>query len=319
MKTRDIRLSESAKLQRTGAIWEAVLITPGTGSSGEYTDELLEAAAQTKAFPAGTKLWFKHPEWRGQQRDKRDQWGVLAEDARWEPGVGLVANVKILAHWVDVVESLAAEGQADLSIYAAAAVNEDTGELLAIIPSPQNSVDIVDYPGRPGSGLAQKIERARESYKPAATSAEEKETLMDEKEKREFAAAIVASVLESLKPVVDFVTNAKTAEEKAAQAQVDDQAIESAVSERFTSYEVAEQAVKDAKLFPKQEAALLADARKGIDVTGAIAEAKEIADEARTVLAEGAKPDDETIFVIGESATKADASDDFGLNLGGSR
>ena len=313
MKTRDIRLSESAKLQRTGAVWEAVLITAGTGSSGEYTNELLEAAAQTKAFPAGTKLWFKHPEWRGQQRDKRDQWGVLKEDARYEDGK-LVAPAKIFKHWADVVESLAEEGEADMSIYAAAAVNEDTGELLAIIPSPQNSVDIVDYPGRPGSGLAQKIERARESYRPTAeSSAEEKETHMD----KEIAEAIKLAVAESLKPIVDFVTNAKTAEEKAAQAQVDDQAIESAISERFDSYAVAEEAVKAAKLFPSQEAALIADARKGIDVTERIAEAKKVVDEARTVLTENAPPADEPGFIIGESA-KSD-SDGVSFYIGGSR
>ncbi|UOE45981.1 hypothetical protein [Agromyces larvae] len=260
-----------------------MLITPGKGSSGEYTEEILEAAAEMKAFPAGTKDWFKHKEWRGEQRDPRDQWGFLLEDARYEEGVGLVAPIKILSHWVDVVESLAEEGQAELSIYAAAAINEDTDEIVAILPATSNSIDLVDHPGRPGSRLAQKIERARESYTPAAASAEEKkkETHMDEKERKALAAELAAALAESLKPFVDFVTNAKTAEEKAAQAEVEASVVESAVTKALDSYEEQARAIREAKLFPSQEADLLAEARKGNDVTEALAKAVKVVEEAK--------------------------------------
>jgi hypothetical protein len=275
-------LSETATLRRSGAVWEAVLITPGQGSSGEYTEDILEAAAAAKVFSAGAKNWFKHKDYSWEQRDPRDQWGYHLEDARYEEGVGLVAPVKILGHWQDVIESLAEEGQAELSIYAAAAVNEETGELIALIPNVMNSVDLVDYPGRPGSRLAQKIERARESYKPAAeSSAEEKEIRMDEKEKAEFAAAIAAAVAESLKPVVDFVTKTKDAEEKAAQATVDTAAIESATASAVQAFRKASEAIEAADLLPSQKAALIERAEKGEDIAEALDEAVKIAGEAK--------------------------------------
>jgi hypothetical protein len=317
MTTRTTSLRETATLRRNGAVWEAVLITPGTGSSGEYTDELLEAAVGSRVFPKASKNWFMHKEWRGQQRDPRDQWGYLGEDARFEEGVGLVAPIHILPHWVDVVEALAEAGQAELSIYASAAINEDTGEIIALVPNTLNSVDLVDYPGRPGSRLASKIERAREAYKPAAeSSAEEKETHMDEKERKEFAAAVVASVLESLKPVVDFVTNAKTAEEKATQSQVDDQAIESAVESAVTAYDEKVKAIKDAKLFPFQEEALLESARKGHDVEQGIADATKVVEAAKDAL-KGSAPVSESAGTYVVDTASESAADDFSINVGG--
>lgn len=316
--TKTFHVTEKAALKKNGAVWDAVLITVGKGSSGDYTEEILENAAANKVFPKGTKLWFKHKEWRGDQRDPRDQWGVLQEDARYE-GEALRGPVKILRHWVEVVESLAEEGQADLSIWAAAAVNEMDDSLVAILPNVTNSVDLVDYPGRPGSGLAQKIERARESYKPAATSAEEpnqKEIHMDEKDIK----AIAAAVTESLKPIVDFVTNAKTAEEKEAQAKVDDQAVESAVTEALTAYDEKVAAIKEAKLFPSQEAALIAEARKGADVTEAIAEAAKVVEEAKTVIGERADEDGEsTSYVLGERASAKADKHDYTIRRGGNR
>ncbi len=146
--TDPIFLSETAKLRRNGAVWEAVLITAGVGSSGTYTEEMLEAAANDKVFPGGAKNWFKHKEWRGDQRDPRDQWGFHMEDAKYRPGE-LYAPIKIMKHWQDVVEALAEEGQAELSIYAAGIRNDETGELMGLAPHITNSVDMVDYPGRP--------------------------------------------------------------------------------------------------------------------------------------------------------------------------
>jgi hypothetical protein len=286
-------LSETATLRRSGAVWEAVLITPGQGSSGFYTDEMLEAAAEARVFPAGAKNWFKHKEWRGEQRDPRDQWGFQREDARYEQGVGLVAPIKILSHWQEVVESLAEDGQAELSIYAAAIVNEETGEMVGLAPYPTNSVDMVDYPGRPGSSLRSKVERVLESYKPAAeSSAEEKEIEMDEKDIKAIAAAAAASVLESLKPFVDFVTKTKDAEEKAAQATVDSAAIESAETSARQAFRKASEAIEAAELLPSQKAALLARAEKGEDIAESLVEATKIADEAKETFGREAEEND---------------------------
>src|SRR5690606_2048284 len=154
--------------------WAATLITAGEGSSGAYSEEMLSEYAP-KAFPKGTKLWFGHPkEGEGPgDRDARDQWGVLEEDATVEPGTGAIGKIRVLAHWKDVVESLG--DQASLSIYSLGESDEE-GNVTALLAHETNSVDMVGYPGRPGSGLKKKIEAARAaSPKPAAEpSAEEK-------------------------------------------------------------------------------------------------------------------------------------------------
>src|SRR5690606_29321266 len=77
---------QNARLrEQSGSRWLATLITPGRGSSGLYTEEILARDAAT-AFPKGTKMWFGHPkDYEGAgDRDPRDQWGYLAEDAFWD-------------------------------------------------------------------------------------------------------------------------------------------------------------------------------------------------------------------------------------------
>lgn len=279
-------LHESSKdLKRAGSVWEATLITPGQGSSGFYSEDVLRAFAGV-AFPAGTKHWFNHPEWEGEQRDKRDQWGYLTEDAAYVEGRGIVGKIKVLKHWNDVVESLAEDGQADLSIWALGLHDED-GNLTAFLPDVTNSVDLVSYPGRPGSGINTKIEAARRAArKPAAeASAEEKEGNMD----KEILEALVA-LKESLTPLVAFVTESQTAAIARAQAEAQDTAAESvdaAVDAALVTYDEKLAAIEAAELLAPQVADLRAQAREGKDVTSAIESAKAVVEAAKQ-LGEGA-------------------------------
>jgi hypothetical protein len=86
---------------------------------------------------------------------------VLAEDAHYEDGVGLVAELSIMPHWREFVEAVAPH--TGLSIYAMGEGdrNED-GDVVVetLMPHVQNSVDLVSYPGRSGSKLAQKLYEA---------------------------------------------------------------------------------------------------------------------------------------------------------------
>ena len=154
-------LSESGSAPvKSGNLWRAVLITPGKGSSGIYTERMLRESGP-KAFVKGTHSYVDHPKDEGDIRSPKNLIGVLAEDAYYEDGVGLVAELSIMPHWREFVEAVAPH--TGLSIYAMGEGdhNED-GDIVVetLMPHVQNSVDLVSYPGRSGSKLAQKLYEA---------------------------------------------------------------------------------------------------------------------------------------------------------------
>jgi hypothetical protein len=172
-------LTESSSApQKVGNRWRAVLITPGKGSSGIYTEETLRNFGPT-AFKKGTHSYVDHPREEGDIRSPKNLIGVLSEDARYEDGVGLVAELEIMPHWKEFVEAVAPH--TGLSIYAMGEGGyNDAGEIVveSLVPHTQNSVDLVSYPGRPGSKLADKLyeaaiamvsEQLPDGYRPATS------------------------------------------------------------------------------------------------------------------------------------------------------
>ena len=154
-------LSESGSAPvKSGNNWRAVLITPGKGSSGVYTEGMLREFGP-QAFTKGTHSYVDHPSNDSDIRSPKNLIGVLAEDAYYEDGIGLVAELSIMPHWKDFVESVAPH--TGLSIYAMGEGNyNEDGEVVveSLVPHTQNSVDLVSYPGRPGSKLADKLYEA---------------------------------------------------------------------------------------------------------------------------------------------------------------
>jgi len=171
-------LTESSSAPvKSGNNWRAVLITPGKGSSGIYTESMLREYGP-KAFVKGTHSYVDHPRSEEDIRSPKNLIGVLAEDARYEDGVGLVAELDVMPHWKEFVEAVAPH--TGLSIYAMGEGNyNDDGEVVVenLIPHTQNSVDLVSYPGRPGSKLADKlyeaaiamVEELPDAYRPATS------------------------------------------------------------------------------------------------------------------------------------------------------
>ena len=172
-------LSESGSAPvKSGNNWRAVLITPGKGSSGVYTEEMLKTYGP-EAFKKGTHSYVDHPRDESDIRSPKNIIGVLAEDARYEEGVGLIAEISIMPHWKEFVEAVAPH--TGLSIYAMGEGNyNDDGDVVVenLIPHVQNSVDLVSYPGRPGSKLADKL------YEQAISMATESYHDDDEKKKK---------------------------------------------------------------------------------------------------------------------------------------
>ncbi len=159
--------SNSAPI-KVGNSWRAILITPGKGSSGVYTEKTLRESGPI-AFPKGTHSYVDHPSHEGEVRSPKNLIGVLATDARYEDGVGLVAEIEVMPHWQEFVEAVAPH--TGLSIYAMGDGRyNDDGEVVVeeLIPNVQNSVDLVSYAGRPGSRLADKLYEAAVAMSEAA-------------------------------------------------------------------------------------------------------------------------------------------------------
>lgn len=145
------------------------IITPGWGSSGYYADEVLEAAAADKVFPAGTHMYFDHPtESESVELPERSVLrlgAVLREDAVWD-GSKLHAKADPIAPYRELLEDTTFQKAVGVSIRAAAVVSEGEAEGRAgqiiekIVPSSQTSVDFVTHAGR-GGAFGAALESAR--------------------------------------------------------------------------------------------------------------------------------------------------------------
>jgi len=298
----DVLLHEAAGALRAqeGGKWAVTLITPGKGSSGTYSEAVLERDAPT-AFPKGMKLWFKHPgEGQGAgDRDPRDQWGVLDENAGYTPGEGITGKVRLLPHWKEVVESLG--DQASLSIYAMGDADKD-GNVTALHESATNSVDIVSYPGRAGSGLKQKLEAARAaSTQPGSTSAPDTHTQEESMDELTKAVEALTTLLKA------HLDEQKAATDAAAKAEADAKAEGKELSDAIEAFAIASKAISEAQLSPSAEADLLALAKRGEDVTAAIESEK----KKKAEYAEAAKPEAPKGYVLNEAAAGAKSASDY--------
>lgn len=152
-------LAETTSVPQKGSKpgrWLATLITPGQGSSGFYSEEMLrEFGPKALAFKA--KAHVTHNRLANGEPDPFQMWGFLAEDAYYKDGVGLVGEIEVLPSWRDKVEEVAPH--TGLSVYVAGEVDDD-GNVVALLEDVQNGVDLVSYPGRPGSGLVEKLYEA---------------------------------------------------------------------------------------------------------------------------------------------------------------
>jgi hypothetical protein len=142
--------------------YNVVLISPGRGSSGYYSEELLREYGAV-AFPAGTHSYLDHLG-ENENRSASKLLGVYPEAAHYEEGVGLVSKFRPMKHWADFVEEVAP--YTGLSIYAQGeGVEEDMdGESVYVVkellPNIMNTVDLVSYAGRGGHFVESLIESA---------------------------------------------------------------------------------------------------------------------------------------------------------------
>lgn len=145
------------------------IVTPGWGSSGYYSPQVLEAAAADKVFPAGTHMYFDHPTATETEelpeRSVLRLGAVLSEDATWD-GERLHAPAAPIAAYRELLEDDTFQKAIGVSIRAAAevATGEHDGRkgpiIERLVPSNQTSVDFVTHAGR-GGAFGAALESAR--------------------------------------------------------------------------------------------------------------------------------------------------------------
>lgn len=296
-------ISESSSTLRKSdsATWKITLITPGKGSSGVYSEEVLRSTAAS-AFPAGTHSYVDHLK-EGETRNPRDLIGVLSEAATYEEGVGVVGKLKVFPHYTEFVDAVAQH--TGMSIFAAAEGHQDeTGDYIveALVPNVFNSIDLVSYAGRGGKATERLLEsaRARVDDKSSAPVAEtgtgipesrnppKKETHgMDEAAIADLSAK-VDSLVEGLSALSGVVTTL-------AEAQTPVEPVVDEVEIDFA--QVAEQAVA-AGLPAEARKVVYESVRNGKSIPDAIADQKALVESIKAdFVAAGAQ------VRVGESAT----------------
>ncbi len=163
-------------LQETGRLLEAdkatptrrniQIITPGWGSSGYYSAEVLQEAATNRVIPAGTHMYLNHAsESERTDRPERDVEkiaAVLVEDATWD-GQRLTAPADLIGPHAELIEALAPYIGVSISGSATdITIGEAEGRTGPIIEglAQVDSVDFVTHAGRGGMVL---LEAARPS------------------------------------------------------------------------------------------------------------------------------------------------------------
>lgn len=169
------------------------IISPGHGSSGYYSAEVLEQAARDGVFPAGLHMFFDHPGATESvdrpERSLRDLVGVLASPGRWQAdhpdGPGIYAEALVYGPYRDLIAEMAPD--IGVSIRATAETSNGTvdGQTTRIIERilEARSVDYVTAAGRGGRILelleAARAQAANETETDTEAEAEEARNVAD--------------------------------------------------------------------------------------------------------------------------------------------
>lgn len=145
------------------------LITPGWGSSGYYSAEVLQSAVEAKVWDAGTAMHLDHPtaaeSEERPERSVKDLAAVLTEAATWN-GEGVVAPAtpaglgKAFASDAEFLKAVGVSIRASAEVELGEAEGRSGWIVKEFIPDPFNTVDFVTHAGR-GGRVLELIESAR--------------------------------------------------------------------------------------------------------------------------------------------------------------
>lgn len=273
---------------REDGAWKVLIISEGQGSSGYYSRELLE---QYHGVFDDVLSFTNHPTgWDGpEDRDFTMIAGEIIGET-WveddERGMAAVYGWYLAdeAHR-DKLERYKKKLGVSIFAFGEGEWDDRTGnfKVLEFADDPYTSVDIVLAAGARGKIM----ESMRKTYAKRVENASADSAGVTEKEGlSEMAEKDVLDAIGKLTVAVEALTESG---KKEAQAEVDADALQTAVEAGVKAYADATAAIDAAELLPSQEADLRDRAAKGEDITSAIESAKVIAKEARDAAGAQAK------------------------------
>lgn len=292
--------TESASLgERVGGKYRVKIIAVGSGSSGYYSDTLLETYGPT-AFPAGTHVYFNHKtadeEYNQPERRVEAIAGVLADDPIFEAdnpeGPGLYGSVQFKAEAEDIIREI--KEYIGLSIHARGSSSEGPDGSLIIETldfHPFNSVDIVTRAGAGG-----RIISLMESYRDSSGTLDTKNDALtgastNPPERDAMTPEDLKQITEALKEALsEFGTELREAL-KPAEPEVKGE------EEKAPDLVEANEAALDAGLTKVQRAKVTEAVKAGATIEDAVKEQKDFLEAVRaesqsTTFTEGARASD---------------------------
>ena len=196
-----VPLKEAKK--NSDGTWDICCVTPGWGSSGYYSEDLLKTDG-VRVMQEGLQMFWDHPtlseEFQRPERSLRDLAGVLATNATYEEngwnGPGVYSKAKVFPVYEEWLNNEAFAEAIGLSLvsYGTSHMGEAEGETGDIIDqiTAARSVDFVTLPGRGGKVKA-KFESLRvDGGKPEKEEKPRKESVVDEHEARQLRESVSA-------------------------------------------------------------------------------------------------------------------------------
>jgi hypothetical protein len=150
----------AAQAKSTGRM-PVQFISPGWGSSGYYSPDVIAEAAETKFIPAGTHMYADHPteaeEIDRPGRSIKDLMAVVVEDAHLSDDGALVGEVDVVPAWRDLLETVRDHIGVSIRGSATDIVEGEAegrrGRIIEGLMAPCLSVDFVTKAGRGGKVL----------------------------------------------------------------------------------------------------------------------------------------------------------------------
>lgn len=290
--TIELRESVAVAPVRKGARWKVIVATPGQGSSGFYSEELLRRDAH-KIVPAGGQSFINHDI----SRNPKDLIGFFPEGSYWsDEDSAVVGDLEVFKHWQDFVAEIAPH--VGMSLFASGECDED-GNITEIFEDRMNGCDLVARPGLEGSGFSELYESARAgSDKPSVRAAGDEllEVLMDEK----------------LDKLIELMSSLVAEKESKAQESAQVEADTAAVNTAVEAFKAAVKAVDGADLLASQKEAILEAASAGQDVAPLIEAAVKVKAEAEALFVEQAESQGRVVSEGGRFASAVDLGKVFG-------
>jgi hypothetical protein len=286
------------------------IIDAGWGSSGYYSREVLQQAANARVYAAGLQMYWNHPsttdEKERPERDLRDLAGVLTEDARWDEqgskGPGLYSRAKVFSAYRDAVAEMGPYIGLSHYVWGESKQGEaegKKGEIIARIVAAR-SVDFVTVPGR-GGAIAEAFRAARPTEPTDDQKTEAGKSMVGEKPEKLTLESLRKEHPEIIEEVRKEIENSAAVKE--AQAQQ-----EKKLKETETALEAAQ--AENARL---KEALLIVEAKTFVEAKVKSAKIPDLT-KARIIESLGKSPvvkdgklDEATYAAKIEAAVKAEA------------